>query len=181
MKTLLATTLSAAVLAATPVRAAEPYPHTQTHGHTVIVDLPQHVRAGDQTYPGTLRGLREMLDQQRPENPEDYARLDAEMRRLERRNIAGWATLGGIAAVGASLVAAGFATTSANSTTWRYLLIGGFGAIAVAPLALYIRPNRQDTLRFLNEYNRTVSAKADLRLGFNAGAQGGGVAVSMRF
>ncbi len=167
---------------------------------------PSHLYIGNQYFDASVSGMRQYLDGLKPTNPDLYAGLDPDLRRLEARHDAAVTvmTVGAIASVLSFVLA--FATrndcqapsvndpnfaaksdawgacNSDNLTTMAIFGVAGVGALAAGGAAAYATmPSRSDLLAFVNKHNRLNAQPLQLQIGYNPTSQFAYGGATLRF
>ena len=190
-----ATESTAAPRAGDTPRPADPQPR-----RTLVPELgwrtPEHLQASEQYYDFSVRGLRLRLDAMKEIDSATYARLDDELRRLERRRTASYILLGtGLVAplVGLAVFAAAQSQTSScpampspttpnfeaarnawfacnsaqNEADFTPIAIGAGVSLAALVSAYIVAPKRAEMLEFVNLHNRLTRDPIRWQFGYD--------------
>lgn len=137
---------------------------------SVATHEPRNVQVGNQYYDASFSGLRRYLDKVvQKDNKAMYDHLDTSLKQLETNSK--WAKLAWVAGIGGGLILSGIGMSDQNqcdkdfpdtsSSQWRNCyhsfdswVFGGLGlALGGLVFGLYIHPDREDFLNFINKHN----------------------------
>lgn len=155
-----------------------------------VYQVPEHLQVGAQVFDGSLSGFRSYLDTKRATDPQLFARLDPQVRRLESEAAAAAGVFAAGAAIGLAsgvyavvgrktcneppLTDPNFAAdlqawgdcNSGNQTHLAGFMLLGLGAFVLGGIGYVgLSPHRSDLIDLVNEHNRISQAPIRLQLG----------------
>lgn len=133
------------------------------------VVVPNSIAAGNQVYPASVSGVRDLVEAYRAEEPFLYKKLDKKVVELEEMRTRAWIVGVGTALVGIGMVVGGFMLYnppppgSSEPPNTTPLLVGVLVGVPLTllsyPIGAAFGPSREDYMNFVNHHNKIAPDK----------------------